>query len=85
MSSYTAPLKDLRFVRNELAGLSEIAKLPGSLRARHGGCGLRKPGSPWSARSLNHTGDQEGAVWSDGNVRTPKGFKEAYKLFCEGG
>ena len=29
MSSYQAPLKDMRFVLNELAGLEEVAKLPG--------------------------------------------------------
>ena len=29
MSAYVAPLKDMRFVLNELAGLGEIAKLPG--------------------------------------------------------
>ena len=29
MSSYVAPLKDMRFVLNELAGLGEVAKLPG--------------------------------------------------------
>ncbi|MGH8705117.1 MAG: acyl-CoA dehydrogenase N-terminal domain-containing protein, partial [Burkholderiales bacterium] len=29
MSTYVAPLKDMRFVLNELAGLAEIAKLPG--------------------------------------------------------
>ena len=29
MSAYQAPLKDMRFVLNELAGLAEISKLPG--------------------------------------------------------
>ena len=29
MSSYVAPLKDMKFVMNELAGLGEVAKLPG--------------------------------------------------------
>jgi hypothetical protein len=29
MSIYTAPLKDMKFVINELAGLAEIARLPG--------------------------------------------------------
>ena len=27
--SYQAPLKDMRFVLKELAGLEEVAKLPG--------------------------------------------------------
>ena len=29
MSTYRAPLKDMRFVLSELAGLAEIGKLPG--------------------------------------------------------
>jgi hypothetical protein len=29
MSSYIAPLKDMLFVINELAGLGEVSKLPG--------------------------------------------------------
>ena len=87
MSAYTAPLKDMRFVLNELAGLSEIANcqyadatpdtVDAILEAEQFAAGVLDP--------LNHTGDQEGSVWDDGKVRTPKGFKEAYKLFCEGG
>ena len=35
---------------------------------------------------LWEAGDREGCTWVDGNtVKTPKGFKEAYKLFCENG
>ena len=29
MPEYSAPLKDMKFVLNALAGLSEVAKLPG--------------------------------------------------------
>ncbi|MBW8904275.1 MAG: acyl-CoA dehydrogenase N-terminal domain-containing protein, partial [Betaproteobacteria bacterium] len=29
MSTYQAPLKDIKFVLHELAGLPEVAKLPG--------------------------------------------------------
>ncbi len=35
---------------------------------------------------LNRTGDEEGAVYlGDGQVATPKGFKEAFKQYAEGG
>ncbi len=34
---------------------------------------------------LNASGDKEGARFSEGKVTTPKGFKEAYKLFAESG
>ncbi len=32
---------------------------------------------------LNRTGDIEGCQFNDGVVTTPKGFKEAYKQYCE--
>ena len=31
---------------------------------------------------LNQSGDEEGCILKDGQVITPKGFKEAYKSFC---
>jgi alkylation response protein AidB-like acyl-CoA dehydrogenase len=34
---------------------------------------------------LNGSGDQEGCKWVDGVVTTPKGYKEAYALYCEAG
>ncbi|WP_204268004.1 acyl-CoA dehydrogenase family protein, partial [Escherichia coli] len=34
----------------------------------------------------NRVGDMEGCVrHDDGSVTTPKGFKEAYRQYCEGG
>ncbi|MFL6566005.1 MAG: acyl-CoA dehydrogenase family protein, partial [Burkholderiales bacterium] len=89
MSTYTAPLKDMRFVLNELAGLSEVAKLPGCEdatpdtvdaileEAARFASGVLDP--------LNRSGDEEGSKWCDGEVRTPKGFRDAYRQFAEGG
>ena len=34
---------------------------------------------------LNRSGDEEGCRYENGVVRTPKGFKEAYDLFAQGG
>jgi alkylation response protein AidB-like acyl-CoA dehydrogenase len=89
MSAYVAPLKDMRFVLHELAGLAEVARLPG--------CGEATPDTvdailEEAARfasgvldPLNRTGDQEGARWKDGAVTTPTGFKDAYRQYVEGG
>jgi alkylation response protein AidB-like acyl-CoA dehydrogenase len=89
MSTYTAPLKDMRFVLNELAGLAEVAKLPGYEdatpdtvdaileEAARFASGVLDP--------LNRVGDEEGSSWAEGEVRTPKGFREAYRKFAEGG
>ena len=89
MSAYVAPLKDMRFVLNELAGLAEVARLPG--------CGEATPDTVEAILEeagkfasgvldpLNYSGDQEGARWKDGAVSTPKGFKEAYRQYVEAG
>jgi len=34
---------------------------------------------------INASGDEEGCKWVDGEVTTPKGFKEAYQTYVEGG
>ena len=89
MSAYQAPLKDMRFVLNELAGLSEVAKLPGYADATPDTVeAILEEASKFASGVLdpiNYSGDQEGSKWADGAVATPKGFKDAYRQFCEGG
>jgi alkylation response protein AidB-like acyl-CoA dehydrogenase len=89
MSAYQAPLKDMRFVLNELAGLADIAKLPGYQEATPDTVdAILEEASKFASGVLdpiNYSGDQEGSKWTDGTVKTPKGFKDAYKQFCEGG
>jgi 3-(methylsulfanyl)propanoyl-CoA dehydrogenase len=89
MSSYVAPLKDMRFVLNELAGLAEIATLPGyeDASADTVDAILEEAGkfSSGVLDPLNRPGDTEGAVLKDGVVTMPKGFKAAYRQFIEGG
>jgi acyl-CoA dehydrogenase len=89
MSDYKAPIRDMHFVLNDLAGLAEIAKLPGCEEmsaelvdqvleeAAKFATGVLSP--------LNKSADAEGSRWSNGAVTTPKGFKEAYRQFVEGG
>jgi alkylation response protein AidB-like acyl-CoA dehydrogenase len=89
MSTYTAPLKDMRFVLNELAGLSEVARLPGCEEATPETVdAILEEAARFASRvldPLNRSGDEEGSKWSDGEVRTPKGFRDAYRQFAEGG
>src|SRR5213593_666034 len=89
MTAYRAPLKDMKFVLNELAGLADIAKLPGYADASPDTVdAILEEASKFASGVLdpiNYSGDQEGSTWADGSVRTPKGFREAYKQFCEGG
>jgi alkylation response protein AidB-like acyl-CoA dehydrogenase len=89
MSAYTAPLKDMRFVLNELAGLAEVAKLPGYAEATPDTVdAILEEAARFAAEvldPLNRVGDQEGSKLADGKVRTPQGFREAYRKFAEGG
>ena len=89
MSVYAAPLKDMKFVLNELAGLEEISKLPGLQDATPDTVdAILEEASKFASGVLdpiNYSGDQEGSKWSNGEVTTPKGFREAYRAFCEGG
>jgi alkylation response protein AidB-like acyl-CoA dehydrogenase len=89
MSAYQAPLKDMRFVLNELAGLGEVAKLPGYEDATPDTVdAILEEASKFATEVLdpiNYSGDQEGSVWKDGAVTTPKGFKQAYQQYVAGG
>ncbi len=89
MTVYQAPLDDIRFVLNELAGLDGISKLPGYGEATPDLVDtILKEAGKLAAEvlaPLNKTGDAEGCVLENGAVRTPKGFPEAYATFIEGG
>jgi alkylation response protein AidB-like acyl-CoA dehydrogenase len=88
--SYTAPLKDMLFVMNELAALSQISALPGCEEATPETVEaiLEENGRFCSevVAPLNHTGDKQPSFWHDnGQVTTSKGFKEAFKAFGSAG
>ena len=89
MSAYVAPLKDMKFVMKELAGLDEVGKLPGYEEASPDTVdAILEEASKFASQVLdpiNYSGDQEGSKWDDGAVSTPKGFKEAYRKYVEGG
>ena len=89
MSAYAAPLKDMKFVLNELAGLAEVAKLPGYADATPDTVEaiLEEAGKFASGvlDPINHSGDQEGSRWTESGVKTPKGFREAYRQYIDGG
>jgi alkylation response protein AidB-like acyl-CoA dehydrogenase len=89
MSAYAAPLQDMKFVINELVGISDITAMPqcaeitGDLvdavldEAARFASGVLDP--------LNRVGDKEGSRFIDGKVTTPQGFKDAYQQFIAGG
>ena len=87
--SYTAPLKDMLFVMNELAGLAQVNALPGceDATADTAEAVLEENARFCSevVAPLNWIGDQQPSSWQDGQVTTTKGFKEAFKAFGEAG
>ncbi|MGC8703604.1 MAG: acyl-CoA dehydrogenase [Thiomonas sp.] len=87
--AYTAPVRDMMFDLEHLAGLASISQLPGFEDA-----------TPDTARAvleecarfnqeviapLNRTGDLQPSSWSNGVVTTTPGFRQAFQQFAEGG
>ena len=89
MSDYRAPVKDMRFVMDELAGLPEICQLPGFEEATPDVAdAIVEEAAKFSGEvlaPLNRVGDKEGCTLGAGGVVTPPGWKEAYRQYCEAG
>ncbi|MBE7635384.1 acyl-CoA dehydrogenase [Sneathiella sp. P13V-1] len=89
MPIYNAPVKDIKFVLNDLLGLDKMTNMPGFEDATPDMVdAILEEGSKLMRdviQPLNQVGDTEGCKWNDGEVTTPTGFKEAYQAYCEGG
>ncbi|MGB5325382.1 MAG: acyl-CoA dehydrogenase C-terminal domain-containing protein [Pseudomonadales bacterium] len=90
MPAYKAPLRDIHFLINE------VLDYPGHYAALANG-GDATPdlveaildGAAQICENvlapLDQPGDEEGCHFENGEVRTPQGFKEAYRQFVDGG
>ena len=89
MSEYSAPLKDIRFVMQELANLEQVVTLPGCEEATPDVVdAILEEAARFSSEvlsPLNRAGDTNGAKWKDTVVTTTPGFKEAYRQFVDNG
>lgn len=89
MPSYTAPLDDIKFVLHDVLDAPILAELPGYDEADKDTMdAVLEEGAKICQDTLfplNMPGDEEGCALKDGEVIPPKGFKEAYDLFTEGG
>jgi alkylation response protein AidB-like acyl-CoA dehydrogenase len=89
MATYTAPLRDMRFVYHELLDGDALADMPvyEDFSPDVVDAVLEEAGK-FAAEvlfPLNLSGDAEGCTLENGVVRTPKGFKEAYEQYAQGG
>jgi len=90
MPQYTPPVRDTRFVLEQVVGLDRYSNLPGFDAASPDVVdAVLEEGGKFVAEvlfPLNLSGDQQGCTrHEDGSVTTPDGFKEAYKQYVESG
>jgi len=89
MYDYSAPVKDMSFVLNELADLSELCELPRfeEASAELVDTVLEEAGkfAAGVLAPLNRTGDLNGAQCVDNAVQETPGFAQAYQQFVESG
>jgi len=91
MADYKAPLRDMRFVLNEVFNVTEQwAQLPALAEVVDAETALAvlEEAGKVTARTiapLSRAADEEGCHWDNGAVSTPAGFIEAYNTYAEGG
>ena len=89
MSDYIAPVKDMRFVMDEIVGLDAIAALPGYEEATPDMAdAILEEAAKFASgvlAPLNWIGDTQGCKLGPDGVVTADGWKEAYKAFCDAG
>jgi alkylation response protein AidB-like acyl-CoA dehydrogenase len=90
MGQYIAPRRDMQFVLHELLDVeNEFKALPAfSEIGKDVVDQVLGQAAKFTAEvlfPLNQSGDHEGCHFQNGEVTTPKGFKEAYARYCEAG
>jgi alkylation response protein AidB-like acyl-CoA dehydrogenase len=89
MPVYNPPIENIKFILHDVLNAESLNELPGyedvsadliDQILEEGGKVCENVFFP-----LNQSGDAEGCTLKDGEVTTPKGFKEAYDTFAEGG
>jgi alkylation response protein AidB-like acyl-CoA dehydrogenase len=91
MPEYTAPLRDMRFLLNEVFEADKLwasmPRLAEAVDSETADAILEEAGKIAAnvIAPLNRTGDEQSSQWNDGEVTAPDGFKEAYQTYSEGG
>ncbi|MBT1261161.1 acyl-CoA dehydrogenase C-terminal domain-containing protein [Pseudomonas sp. VS40] len=91
MADYKAPLRDMRFVLNEVFEVAttwaQLPALADTVDAETVEAILEEAGkvTAKSIAPLSRGGDEQGCRWDNTAVFTPDGFPQAYKTYAEGG
>lgn len=89
MPEYKAPIRDVKFVMQELLDCEghyqRLGYEDASLDMVDAIISEAAKFTEQVIAPINQSGDAQGCTWNDGVVTTPDGFKEAYKQYVEGG
>jgi alkylation response protein AidB-like acyl-CoA dehydrogenase len=89
MPEYKAPVRDIKFVMQELLDCDKHYKKLGYDDASEDMVdAIISEAAKFTEQviaPLNQIGDEQGCTWTDGVVTTPDGFKDAYQQYVEGG
>jgi alkylation response protein AidB-like acyl-CoA dehydrogenase len=87
--TYKAPLDEIRFLLSDVLDVAQLMALPGYEEATPDMvlAVLEEAARLTEAviAPLNQSGDAEGCHFENGHVRTPRGFKDAYDAYRQGG
>ncbi len=89
MPTYSAPVKDIRFLLHDHFNIEQYNNMPAFAEATPDLVDAILDEAAKVAENvyqpLNLSGDEQGCRLEDGKVITPDGFKEAYRQYLEGG
>ena len=89
MPEYKAPIRDIKFVMQELLDCDQHYQALGyedaSLDMVDAIISEAAKFTEQVIAPINQSGDAQGCTWKNGEVITPDGFKEAYQQYVEGG
>jgi alkylation response protein AidB-like acyl-CoA dehydrogenase len=89
MFEYKAPMRDYKFVMQELLSSENHYQTLGYKEASGDMVdAILSEAAKFTEQviaPINQIGDQQGCHWENGNVTTPDGFKDAYKQYVDGG